>query len=147
MLLISASIFALSMVNSTDESKKLTIVEGTVIDYTAPDPASHPSWTETKRIAGILRIKKKDGTTAEFAAWQPLSPPKSGWQKGQSVRIKHDTVRMLREVIVAGEVLQPLADKLEPNKYPNITQTIAFSLLVVSVSLMIVAYLRSDREK
>jgi hypothetical protein len=107
----------------------------------------------TNRIQGerqlktYLRIKKRDGTIAEFSAPEWFPTPKAGWE-GQPIRIQHDSSGNLYEIVVAGEVVR---DAETTRKYRRIDNKKSDPLMVfligVGAALTLIGFLADATAK
>jgi hypothetical protein len=125
----------------------LQTAEGTLIEYRVGrrmpqrgfKPAKH--FRPRARPANVLRIQKADGATAEFSSRERIAPPKSGWRKGESVRVKHDSRGNIYEVVVGNETLQDVATTMERGEDERAAiERIATVILFVSVPLTAIGY-------
>lgn len=99
----------------------------------------------TRTLKTVLRIQKRDGTVAEFTASEWFRTPKAGW-KGQPIRVQHDSLGYLYEIVVAGEVIRDVETTWRYRKIDNKSNTgLWIFLLMIGIPLTIVGYLLSFR--
>jgi hypothetical protein len=136
------------------DSADLQTVEGTLIEYRAGRRMPQRGFRPAKRFrlrarpADVLRIQKADGATAEFSSRERIAPPKSGWRKGEPVRVKHDSRGNIYELVVGDETLRDLASTVERREADSAgTNRIARVLLFVGAPLTAVGYFASRQRK
>ena len=118
----------------------LKTVEGTVVDYKSQQTSQrYPGGGSGRRFRGstgainILRIQLPGGAITEFSSHTWVRPPRNGWQRGQPIRVRHDGLRDLYEVVVAGETLQDVAStqRLRSEGEPRAAAAFAALFLLV----------------
>lgn len=135
--------------------ENLQTVEGIVVEHRSTETSGRSgvklSTGGTNRIQGarrletVLRIQKRDGTITEFSASEWFRTPKSGWN-GQPIRIQHDSLGYVYEIIVAGEVTRDVETSRRNRKIDNKSNTgLWIFLLMTGIPLTIVGYLLSLR--
>lgn len=135
--------------------ENLRTVEGTVVEQRSTETPGRSrvklSSGGTSSIQGartlktLLRIQKRDGTIAEFTASEWFRTPKAGWE-GQPIRIQHDSLGYLYEIVVAGEVIRDVETSWRNRKIDNKSKTgLWIFLLMLGIPLTIVGYLLSLR--
>jgi hypothetical protein len=137
--------------------ENLRTVEGTVVEH---------RWTETsgksrvklakggtqsiqgsRQLQTVLRIQKRDGAIVEFTASEWFRTPKSGWEN-QPIRVQHDSLGYLYEIVVAGEVIRDVETTWRYRKIDNKSNTgLWIFLLMTGLPLTIVGYLLSLRRE
>lgn len=99
----------------------------------------------TRTLKTVLRIQKRDGTIAEFTASEWFRTPKAGW-KGQPIRVQHDSMGYLYEIVVAGEVIRDVETTWRYRKIDNKNNTgLWIFLLMIGIPFTSVGYLLSLR--
>lgn len=99
----------------------------------------------TRTLKTVLRIQKRDGTIAEFTASEWFRTPKAGW-KGQPIRVQHDSLGYLYEIVLAGEVIRDVETTRRYRKIDNKSNTgLWIFLLLTGIPLTLVGYLLSLR--
>lgn len=99
----------------------------------------------TRTLKTVLRIQKRDGTIAEFTASEWFRTPKTGWE-GQPIRVQHDSLGYLYEIVVAAEVIRDVETTWRYRKIDNKSNTgLWIFLLMIGIPLTIVGYLLSLR--
>jgi hypothetical protein len=137
--------------------ENLRTVEGTVIEHRSTETSAKTrvklarggtqSMQGTRQLKTVLRIQKRDGTIAEFTASEWFPTPKRGWE-GQPIRIQHDSLGYLYEIIVAGEVIRDVETTWKYRKIDNKSGTgLWIFLLVTGVPVTIIGYLLSLRQR
>jgi hypothetical protein len=137
--------------------ENLKTVEGTVVEHRSTETSGKSrvklarggtqSIQGTRQLKTMLRIQKGDGTVAEFTASEWFPTPKRGWE-GQPIRIQHDSLGYLYEIVVAGEVIRDVETSWKNRKIDNKSGTgLWIFLLVTGLPLTIVGYLLSLRSK
>lgn len=99
----------------------------------------------TRTLKTVLRIQKRDGTIAEFTAAEWFRTPRAGWE-GQPIRVQHDSLGYLYEIVVAGEVIRDVETSWKYRKIDNKRNTgLWIFLLLTGIPFTIVGYLLSLR--
>ena len=135
--------------------ENLRTVEGIVVEERSTETSGRSrvrlSTGGTSNVQGartlktVLRIQKRDGTIAEFTASEWFRTPKAGW-KGQPIRVQHDSLGYLYEIVVAGEVIRDVETTWRYRKIDNKSNTgLWIFLLMIGIPLTIVGYLLSLR--
>lgn len=136
---------------STAKRENLYTIDGTVVEQRSTETAGGSrvrlGTGGTARIQGerklhtALRIRKSDGTIANFSADEWFPTPKTGWE-GQPIRVQHDARGNLYEIAVAGEVVRDVETTLKYRKIDNKKkEPLMVFLIVIGVPLTIVGYL------
>ena len=134
-------------------NEKLFTEEGIVVEHRSTEAQGENRVRlrsgGTNRVQGerqlktYLRIKKRDGTLAEFSAPEWFPTPRAGWE-GQPIRLQHDSFGNLYEIVVADEVVR---DAETTRKYRRIdnkkNDPLMVILIVVGVPLTLIGYLAS----
>lgn len=137
--------------------ENLRTVEGTVVEHSSTETSGTSRvklatggtqrMQGTRQLKTVLRIQKRDGAIAEFTASEWFPTPKRGW-KGQPIRIQHDSLGYLYEIVVAGEVIRDVETSWKNRKVDNKSGTgLWIFLLVTGLPLSIVGYLLSLRRE
>jgi hypothetical protein len=135
--------------------ENLRTVEGTVVEHRSSETSGNSrvklAKGGTQRIQGsrqlktVLRIQKRDGSIVEFTASEWFPTPRAGW-KNQPIRVQHDSLGYLYEIVVAGEVIRDVETSWKNRKIDNKSNTgLWIFLLVTGVPLTILGYLLSLR--
>lgn len=135
--------------------ENLQTVEGTVVEHRSTETSGRSrvklSSGGTSSIQGartlktLLRIQKRDGTIAEFTASEWFPTPGAGW-RGQPIRVQHDSLGYLYEIVVAREVIRDVETSWKNRKIDNKSKTgLWIFLLMIGIPLTIVGYLLSLR--
>lgn len=150
LLLLSAVLFVWSGVKQASVAQRgeLQTVAGTVVDYKSQRTTQrYMGGGSGRRFRGdtgsinILRLRKPDGTITEFSSRTWIRPPRRGWIAGQPIRVQHDQLRDLYEVIVAGETLQDLAaTQLLRRKESKGPQPFAVLFLVLGLPMVALGF-------
>ena len=132
----------------------LQTVEGTLIEYRAgrrmPQRGFKPArqFRPRARPANVLRIQKADGATAEFSSRERIGPPKSGWHKGEPIRVKHDSRGNIYEVVVGDETLRDVATTMQRGEEEHAAiERIATVILFIGASLTVIGYFASRQRE
>ena len=100
-----------------------------------------------RKLQTVLRIQKRDGAIVEFTASEWFQTPKAGW-RGQPIRVQHDSLGYLYEIVVAGEVIRDVETSVRNRKIDNKSNTgLWIFLLLTGIPLTIVGYLLSLQRK
>lgn len=137
--------------------ENLRTVEGTVVEHRSTETSGRSrvklssggtsSLRGTRTLKTVLRIQKRDGTIAEFTASEWFQTPKAGW-KGQPIRVQHDSLGYLYEIVVAGEVIRDVETSWKNRKIDNKSKTkLWIFLLMIGIPLTIIGYLLSLRRQ
>jgi hypothetical protein len=137
--------------------ENLRTVEGTVVEHRSTETSGKSrvklakggtqSIQGSRQLQTVLRIQKPDGVIVEFTASEWFPTPKAGW-KNQPIRIQHDSLGYLYEIVVAGEVIRDVETSWKNRKIDNKSNTgLWIFLLVTGLPLTIVGYLLSLRQK
>jgi hypothetical protein len=138
-------------------NERLFTEEGTVVEHRSTETRGEnrvrlrTGGTNTiqgqRQLKTYLRIKKRDGTIAEFSAPEWFPTPKAGWE-GQRIRVQHDSLGNLYEIVVAGEVVR---DAETTRKYRRIdnkkSDPLMVFLIVAGVPLTLIGYVTSRKGK
>lgn len=133
--------------------ENLRTVEGTVIEHRSTETSGTSrvklakGGTQTiqgsRKLKTVLRIQKREGAIAEFTASEWFRTPKAGWEN-QPIRVQHDSLGYLYEIVVAGEVIRDVETTLRYRKIDNKSNTgLWIFLLLTGLPLTIVGYLLS----
>jgi hypothetical protein len=96
-----------------------------------------------RKLKTVLRIQKRDGTIAEFTASEWFPTPKGGWEN-QPIRVQHDSLGYLYEIVVAGEVIRDVETSYRNRKIDNKSNTgLWIFLLLTGLPLTLVGYVLS----
>lgn len=95
--------------------ENLRTVEGTVVEHRSSETSGTSrvklakdgtqSIQGSRQLKTVLRIQKRDGAIVEFTASEWFPTPKAGWER-QPIRVQHDSLGYLYEIVVAGEVIR-----------------------------------------
>jgi hypothetical protein len=135
--------------------ENLRTVEGTVIEHRSSETSGRSrarlSSGGTSNVQGsrqlqtVLRIQKRDGAIDEFTASEWFRTPKAGW-RGQPIRVQHDSLGFLYEIVVAGEIIRDIETSWKNRKIDNKKNTgLWIFLLIMGIPLTLVGYLFSLR--
>jgi hypothetical protein len=137
--------------------ENLRTVEGTVVEHRSTETSGTSrvklarGGTQTiqgsRKLRTVLRIRKRDGAIAEFTASEWFRTPKEGWEN-QPIRVQHDSLGYLYEIVVAGEVIRDVETTWRYRKIDNKSNTgLWIFLLLTGLPFTIVGYLLSLRAK
>jgi len=137
--------------------ENLRTVEGIVVEHRSSETSGKSrvklakggtqSLQGNRKLKTVLRIQKHDGAIAEFNASEWFPTPKAGW-KNQPIRVQHDSLGYLYEIVVAGEVIRDVETSWKNRRIDNKSNTgLWIFLLVTGLPLTIVGYLLSIRAK
>lgn len=137
--------------------ENLRTVEGIVVEHRSTETSGKTrvklATGGTQRMQGsrqlktTLRIQKRDGAIVEFTASEWFPTPKAGWEN-QPIRVQHDSLGYLYEIVVAGEVIRDVETSWKNRKTDNKSKTgLWIFLLVTGLPVTIVGYLLSLRRE
>ncbi len=135
--------------------ESLRTVEGIVVEHRSTETSRRSrvklstggttSVQGTRALKTVLRIQKHDGTIADFTASEWFRTPRAGWNR-QPIRVQHDSLGYLYEIVVAGEVIRDVETSWRNRKIDNKSNTgLWIFLLMTGIPLTIVGYLLSLR--